>query len=210
MLSMDPFPVKIVGEDPRIPEALGGEPFTFEAFSPKSPREALTQSALSVKEIEFLSVGGKSFYLATQDAEHTRLIPTDSDPTAEFDRAALVELVTKAAQPTGLVEARFIAKYDAHYLDRHHELPLPVLFVQLNDPQRSAFYIDPRTTRIVGSYSSGRWPERWLYHGLHSINFPWLYNNRPAWDIAVLFLMLGGTSLAITSVVIALRFIGLR
>lgn len=215
MLSMDPFPVKIAGlvqtkEDPRIPEALGGEPFAFEAFSGKSPREALTQAALSVKEIEFLSVGGKSFYLATQDAEHTRLIPMDGAPTAEFDRPALVGLVTKAIQPTGLSEARFITKYDAHYLDRHHELPLPVLFVQLKDPQRSSFYIDPRTARVVGSYSSGRWPERWLYHGLHSINLPWLYNHRPAWDVAVLFLMLGGTSLAITSVVIAVRFVGLK
>ena len=90
---------------------------------------------------------------------------------------------------------------------RHNELPLPVLFVQLRDPQRSSFYIDPRTARIVGSYSSGRWPERWLYHGLHSINLPWLYNHRPAWDIAVLFLMLGGTSLSLSSIVIAWRFL---
>ena len=82
-----------------------------------------------------------------------------------------------------------------------------MLFVQLKDPQRSSFYIDPRTARIVGSYSSGRWPERWLYHGLHSINLPWLYNHRPAWDIAVLFLMLGGTLLSVTSIVIGWRFL---
>jgi hypothetical protein len=210
MLSMDPFPVKIAGEDPRIPDALTGEPFAFESFSAKSPREALAQTALSVKEIEFLSVGGKSFYLATQDPENTRIIPMVGPATTEIDRTALVDLVTKASQPTGLADARFIAKYDAHYLDRHHELPLPVLLVQLKDPQHSSFYIDPRTTHVVGSYSSGRWPERWLYHGLHSINLPWLYNCRPAWDIVVLFLMLGGTSLAITSVVIAVRFVGLR
>ena len=85
-----------------------------------------------------------------------------------------------------------------------------MLFVQLRDPQRSSFYIDPRTARIVGSYSSGRWPERWLYHGLHSINLPFLYNYRPAWDIVVLFLMLGGTSLSITSLVIAWRFLARR
>jgi hypothetical protein len=35
-----------------------------------------------------------------------------------------------------------------------------------------------------------------------------LYKHRPAWDIAVLFLMLGGASLCVTSVVIAWRFIG--
>ena len=131
-------------------------------------------------------------------------------PIEEFDRAALLGLVTKASQPTGLSDARFITEYDAHYLDRNHELPLPVLFIQLKDAQHSSFYIDPRTARVVGSYSAGRWPERWLYHGLHSINLPWLYNHRPAWDITVLFLMLGGTSLAITSLVIAWRFLSLK
>jgi hypothetical protein len=212
MLSMDPFPMKIVGEDPRIPEVLSGEPFRFEDFNDKSPHDALAQvaPALLVKEIEFLSVGGKSFYLATQDPEHTRLIPMTGPPTEEFNRAALIDLVTKASQPTGVTNARFITEYDAHYLDRSHELPLPVLFVQLKDSQRSSFYIDPRTARVVGSYSSGRWPERWLYHGLHSINLPWLYKHRPAWDIAVLVLMLGGTSLAITSVFIAWRFVSLK
>jgi hypothetical protein len=210
MLSMDPFPLKVVGEDPRIPEALEGEPFSFEAFSAKPPHEALAQAGVPVKELEFLSVGGKSFYLATQDSEHTRLIPMTGPPTAEVDRVELLGLVTKASQPTGLADARFITQYDAHYLDRHHELPLPVLFVQLRDPQRSSFYIDPRTARVVGSYSSGRWPERWLYHGLHSINLPLLYNYRPAWDVAVLFLMLGGASLSITSLVIAWRFLARR
>ncbi len=210
MLSMDPFPVKIAGEDPRIPEALNGEPFQFESFRDKSPREALGQVTLRVKEVEFLSVGGKSFYLAAQDSDHTSLIPMTGSPTMEFGYAALLSLVTSASQPIGLSDARFISEYDSHYLDRHNELPLPVLFVQLKDPQRSTFYIDPRTARVVGSYSSGRWAERWLYHGLHSINLPWLYNHRPAWDIAVLFLMLGGTLLAITSIMIAVRFVGLK
>ncbi len=78
MLSMDPFPVKITGEDPRIPEALGGEPFAFEAFSAKSPREALAQvaSSLSAKELEFISVGGKVVLSRdAQDPAHTRRHP---------------------------------------------------------------------------------------------------------------------------------------
>ncbi len=209
MLSMDPFPVKVVAEDPRIPDALNGEPFLFESFKDKSPREALAEVGriLSVKELEFLSFRGHSVYLATENPAHTRIIPVLGQPSSEFDRAWLLGLITKVSQPTRLENVRWISTYDAHYLDRHHELPLPVLLVQLNDPQRSRFYIDPRTARIVGSYSSGRWPERWLYHGLHSMDFPWLYNYRPAWDLAVLFLMLGGASLSVTSIVIGSRFV---
>jgi outer membrane assembly lipoprotein YfiO len=50
--------------------------------------------------------------------------------------------------------------------------------------------------------------ERWLYHGLHSMNFPWLYNYRPAWDIVVIAFMAGGTALAFTSLMLAWQVLG--
>jgi hypothetical protein len=211
MLSMDPFPTRVAGENPRIPEALNGEPFAFENFTGKTPRHALEQVApsLHAKQLEFVSLGGRAFYLATQEPSATRVIAADNDsaPAVEFDRHALVDLVTKAAQPVGIAEVHFIDRYDSYYLDRHRELPLPVLFLRLRDPQQSRYYIDARTARLAGSYSSDRWPERWLYHGFHSINLAILYNYRPAWDIVVLALMFGGALLSLTSVVIGWRFL---
>jgi hypothetical protein len=65
--------------------------------------------------------------------------------------------------------------------------------------------VDLKTARIVQSHANmSRW-NRWLYHGLHSFDLPLLYRNRPAWDIAVLLLMLGGTALSVTSLVIGWR-----
>ena len=113
----------------------------------------------------------------------------------------------KVSPADGVAETRFIAEYDAYYLDREHELPLPVLRVRLNDGKNTRFYIDPRTARIVGEYNSGSWVERWLYHGLHSISLPWLYNHRAAWYAVVLILMLGGASLSITAVIIGFRLV---
>ena len=49
--------------------------------------------------------------------------------------------------------------------------------------------------------------ERWVYHGLHSLDFPWLYNHRPLWDLIVLGLMLSGLALSITSIVIAAQLL---
>jgi hypothetical protein len=64
-------------------------------------------------------------------------------------------------------------------------------------------YIDQHTGRVVGEHSdASSFITRWLYHGLHSMDFPWLYNYRPAWDIVVLALMLGGLSLCVTSVIL--------
>ena len=135
------------------------------------------------------------FFLATQDREPLASDSREWRGRPEFDRSRLLEIVTKASQPPGLAEPRLITEYDAYYLDRHHELPLPVLRVRLKGRPQTTLYIDPHNARVVGGYNSAMWAERWLYHGFHSINLPWLYNHRPAWDLAVLALMLGGTTL---------------
>ena len=212
MLSMDPFPARTIddsGASSAIVAALNGEPFAFERFAAKHPREALAQvpGSLTIKQVEFLIVAGEAVYLATQDANHSVLIPVQGDVRMQFDPSRLIDIVTKASQPAGLADARLITDYDAYYLDRHRELPLPALRVRLKGVPQTTLYIDPHTARIVGGYSSAMWAERWLYHGFHSINLPWLYNHRPAWDLVVLALMLGGTTLCITSVIICWRLI---
>jgi hypothetical protein len=129
-------------------------------------------------------------------------------PQAELDRQRVIDVVTTAAQPEGLAEIRVIDQYDAYYLDRRRTRPLPVILARLNDADQSRYYIDPKTGRVVGNYNSGNWVSRWLYHGLHSFDFPWLYNYRPLWDIVVITFMVGGTALCVTSLILAWRVLG--
>jgi len=44
--------------------------------------------------------------------------------------------------------------------------------------------------------------ERWLCSGLHSLDFPFLYYSRPAWDVVVVALSLGGLLVSGTAVVL--------
>jgi hypothetical protein len=110
--------------------------------------------------------------------------------------------VIRNAAGQNLADLRVMDAYDAYYLDRRRESPLPVVYAEMNDPVRTRYYIDPKTARVVGNYSTRNWVSRWLYHGLHSLDFPWLYNYRPLWDIVVITLMLGGTALCVTSLVL--------
>jgi hypothetical protein len=82
-----------------------------------------------------------------------------------------------------------------------------VILVRLDDPDATRFYIDPQTARVAGTYSSRRWVSRYLYHGLHSLDVPWLYSHRPVWDVIVLTFMIGGTALCVTSVILAWRVV---
>jgi hypothetical protein len=214
MLSMDPFPSWTGGgagprrDGPSIAQALRG-PLRFSAFEAKHPKEALTQLAgLQVKELELTSFAGEPIYVATLAGGDTRVVPVRGEPMRELDRARIVEVVTRAAE--GRVETRLLEQYDRYYLDRDRERPLPVILAQLTDGDGARYYIDPKTARVVGSYSSRQWVSRWLYNGLHSLDFPWLYNYRPLWDIVVITLMLGGTALCVTSLVLAWRVLGRR
>jgi hypothetical protein len=157
---------------------------------------------LKIKQLDFTSFDGKPLYVAALSSHETRIIPLHGEPGAEYDKDRIFEMIANAARPVEVAEQRILTQYDVYYLDRHRERPLPVLFVRLSDPEETQLYIDQRTARIVGQHSNASsWVTRWLYHGLHSLDFPWLYNHRPAWDIVVLTLMLGGLSLCVTSII---------
>jgi hypothetical protein len=214
MLSMDPFPTRTGGGSEArgaAHEAVGaafeGE-VRIDAYAARHPRAALERLGRPVKELELTSFDGEPIYLARLGKGDTQIVPMNGPPRAAFDHEAIVAVVTRAAGPGMLADVRVLRQYDAYYLDRRRLKPLPVVAATLNDPDGTRYYIDPRTARIVGSYDSRGWVTRWVYHGLHSLDFPWLYTYRPLWDIVVITFMLGGTALGVTSLVLAWRVVG--
>jgi hypothetical protein len=216
MLSMDPFPSLQQG-DPHIgklevAEALGAGAPPLSSFAAKSPSRALQETGASfhARELRLTSVMGQSVYLATANSKQTLIVPVLGSPTAEFDGKEIVDALRVAARPFAIAEVRLVTHYEFYYLDRHKVLPLPVIFVTFNDPEQSTYYIDPKTARIIEGYNShSRW-NRWLYHGLHSLDFPWLYKYRPTWDLLLLLLLTGGTSLCVTSLLLAWNVLRVR
>ena len=217
MLSMDPFPEPTGGPSARpdaarrpagIAQALRGRaPMT--AFAAKDPRVALQQIGRGdVRELEFTALAGEPVYFATLADGESRIVPLASAPIAALDEPRILELVSRALQPDTIVEATRLEAYDAYYIDRRRERPLPVIRVTVDDEAQTRYYIDPKSGRVVSTYGAGSWVNRWLYHGLHSLDFPWLYNYRPLWDIVVITFMVGGTALCVTSLILAWRVLG--
>ena len=212
MLSMEPFPWMSGGPSGGRPPARQGIVRALRGRAPlaacaaKDPRAVLAQMPdADVRELAFASVAGEPMYVATLAGGATRLVPIAGEPREDVDRQRMLDAVAKAAGPDRIAETSVLRQYDAYYLDRRRARPLPVIRVQLADADHSRYYIDPKTARLVGAYSSRDWVHRWLYHGLHSLDFPWLYNHRPLWDIVVITFMVGVTALGVTSLVLAWR-----
>jgi hypothetical protein len=209
MLSMSPFGWLVAKKQIDLAAGIRGAQWDPERFSPEHPRDALRRvgSEITAKEVDLAFVGGEPVYMATQAPQRSLIIPPGRQPEPKFSPALLTRILADAAQPHEVKEVRVVQEYESYYIDRglRSGFPLPVLFARLDDSEGSMYYVDLRTARIVQSYATGtRW-NRWLYHGLHSFDLPFLYRYRPAWDITVLSLMLGGTALCVTSVIIGWR-----
>src|SRR5262249_34380713 len=125
-------------------------------------------------------------------------------PKKEFDHEQIATMLRDAGG-ANIAELRLMDTYDAYYQDRRGARSLPVIYLRMNEPGDPRYYVDPKTGRVAGTYNSRNWVSRWLYRGLHSLDFPWLYNHRPLWDIVVITLMLGGTALCLTSLILTYR-----
>jgi hypothetical protein len=209
MGSVEPLnrPARIASD---VSAGLRGGLLDLNAFAGKSPLGALQEvgNEIAVRKLEFSLFGGEPLYLALEGTQQARLVPVNFPAAPYFDPDIVTIMVSQAIDPVTVADADLLHQYDAYYLDRDGELPLPVLRLRLNDSQRSLVYVDMRTARVVASYSAEGRVNRWLYHGLHSLDLPWLYRYRPLWDIVMLLLLGGGTALSVTAVIISGQFLG--
>ena len=199
-------------------ELLGfqGEPLLLAWRPPGAPDGAgsdagrdtrVTRSSASAGARYRASYGGSpSEFLGTvQPAEH-RLVGLGSGDTRRFDRHELQAAAAAAMPGSSVVDMAELREYDAYYEDRRYRRrALPVLRVRFDDPDATWLYLDPALGRIVHSENRRSRIDRWLYRGLHRLDFPGFYHRRPLWDIVVIVLLLGGLFSSASSLAPAAR-----
>jgi hypothetical protein len=174
------------------------------------PRELLARHAdLGVKELSFTSIDGQPLYTLGLGDGSSRTFTLDGRESQGLSNERVIELVKRNVPDHDALELRTVEQYDYYYQDRTRQRALPVLLALTHDADGTRHYIDPKSA-LVSTYSDRNWARRFFYSGLHSLNFPWLYNHRPLWDIVVITFMVGGTALCVTALVLAWRVIGKR
>jgi hypothetical protein len=80
----------------------------------------------------------------------------------------------------------------------------PVYRVILADDDHTRYYLDRRTGALLGRVDPDRRGYRWLFDGMHRLDFfAWL-RMRPLWDAVMLLLLIGGLALTGTGFILAL------
>ncbi len=99
---------------------------------------------------------------------------------------------------------------DLSWYGHHHDRLLPVLRVRFADSSATWFHIDPATGEILNRTDRSNRLYRWLFNAPHSFDFGPLLRHRPAWDLLLITLSLGGLLISASGVVIGWRRLGLR
>lgn len=165
---------------------------------------------IAVKEIHFTQLDGKPYYLAYQDDAHTRVTLANADsakPFEKFDYRPFQSMVRALNPGIAVKEILILNGYDDYYYSKYNEKRLPVLRMKMATPQETWYYVDLKTGQVVLKHETLSRLERWLYHGLHSLDFKWLVNKRPLWDLVVGLLMIGGLSVSCTGLVLTWKWI---
>jgi hypothetical protein len=176
------------------------------------PAEAarLLGKCLESSEFELLMFQGRPYYLARDNKSQVKMLSGLGDSETCISALPEPELLQAASRVVGgtpPADNTLLSTYDAYYYDRTRQKPLPVLRVRFADARQTWLYINPQTSLIEARYTNRSRYERWLYEGLHDLDFPFLYWHRPAWDVTLIFLSLGGISLIVTSVVLAVKYL---
>jgi len=196
LLSMEPFPAgEGAATGAGLRQALTGGPLDLSRF-PAMSAAAWHQllPGRSIKEIDFLRIQGNPHYVVRGVEAKPLVISADPFQIRKesFSIASLMSRVGQSTPGVPVAESQLLSQYDSYYYARGQERPLPVLRVKFADSDGTWIYIDPAMSQVVGRFTSRDRVERWLYHGLHSLDFPIWYYKRPLWDIGVIVLSLGG------------------
>ena len=97
-------------------------------------------------------------------------------------------------------------EYDNYYLSRRHPLPLPVYKVTFDNKVKDCYYYNLESFRPVHYDTNGRW-KRWLYRGLHTLDFKFLVERPVLWTVVIWTLLLGGAVVSFTGIVLSVKYI---
>ena len=196
LLSMDPWDWH-PGTSPTAAQraAFAGGAFSIEGLSADDLRKAL-QRLGNPREADVVQSAGRR-WLAT----NMGVAPLDAGAARlPLEEQAVADAAYAAMPDAPVADITELTSYDSYYYDRGGELPLPVFRVRYDDPVRTWLYVDATRGTVLRKEERLTRVNRWLYHGLHSLDFPFLYFRRPLWDVVVIVLSIGGLALSLTPV----------
>jgi len=202
LISMNPWGLLAERFDREAQRRLAGQMPQWQDVRASVDAIRTRSEVLDAVSIVSAPLAGRLYWLARQRDGTTARLDAAGD-VADVNASDLVDAARRVAGGTDISQEMMLGEEDPYYFQGNDSIALPIYRIILNDVDRTRYYIDPRTGALVQHVDrNSRW-YRWLFGGLHRVDFaPWV-RARPVWDIVVLILMVGGFSLAVAGAYLA-------
>ncbi len=168
------------------------------------PVAHLLGSEKHMLELEWRRVGGR-LYLGALGREGRSLLDARTGVSVGvLAQDALVRAV-QAMRPGIPLQAEMLTTADGYYYSHHRDAKFPVLRARFDLPDATTFYVDPASGQLVGHADRNSMWNRWLFNAVHQFDFAQVIRTRPVWDVTVIALLLAGSTLTVTGLVLGWR-----
>ena len=182
---------------------LTGAVFALPGRGPEMPSGRGLSFPPDTRELVWQWLGGSPYaYAVTGDGQRQMLTSSEQ---GSLEESVLTQIKRgMAGQRTVSIER--LTDYDLYYYSHHQRWrPLPVLRVRFDDANATWYHIDLTTGELINQLTETGRAKRWLYNGLHSLDFGFLIENRPVWDAVVIVLCSAGFLFSSTAVIVSWR-----
>ncbi|HYQ00784.1 MAG TPA: hypothetical protein VER96_19045 [Polyangiaceae bacterium] len=161
----------------------------------------------AVKRVELTVAGQTAFYVCTDGHGASRILNANDDSPAEnaLTKNTIASLSRALGAGATVAEETLLESGDAYYYPTHFEPELTFPVLRTHFTSGLVTYVSPRTLHVERRYSSSGAAYRWLYHGLHSLDFPALYRRAWLWHPTIVAALLGASLLAASGVWLSFR-----
>ena len=167
------------------------------------PREL--QDRDGVKEIQWQSILGEPYMVAVRSLADSKVGFGDESELKSL-AARITDAIPMLLPDSDLSELEIISTYDNYYYSRHNSFrPLPIYRAKFNDDEGTWYHIDSHTGEILNRVSKVNRVQRWIYSGLHNLDFSWLLSRPSLWYSVLIALSMLGLFFSTTGIIIAWR-----
>ncbi len=182
-----------------------GEPFFLAYRPPTTEEEAGHWTTNNAINLVNLPQDNPHLFVSIRHPENGAM--------ASFSKEVMERASREAMPNVPVVQSDWLTRYDNFYhqtttsfeLGRHKPAyVLPVLRVRYNDANQTWLYFTPSLGQMVKFDKRDR-ANRWIYYGLHAMDWPGLFQRRPLWDIVTIALLSGLVAISVTTMLPAFR-----
>lgn len=123
----------------------------------------------------------------------------------QLSRDELLAAAHRYQPEAATVELEQLQAEDAYWYGHHAQRQLPVWRLKFQDDAGTWLHVDPASAQVLGVSNAQSRLRRWLFNAPHSLDFPWLIQNRPGWDAVMGLLSALGLVMSVSGVVVGVR-----